>query len=129
MKAKLLIASLLLLMAGIPARSVTVCGGTGACIIPKTPYEQFVLNVDFTAVIGSDPFTLSAVVATNRDTNQDSTSQVIASSPTPGIVPMTDKVAFAVTGGSKGQTHVVGVRVTDTATGEKFEGQITVVVQ
>lgn len=96
--------------------------------VSKTPYEQFICSVDFVQVIGSDPFTLDALVAVNRDTGQDSTALIIAPSPIPGIVPATKRVAFAIHGGASRERHVIGVRVVDSVTGERFEGQIVVIV-
>jgi hypothetical protein len=131
MRLALLLVSVFLLTPPIPAPSETICGGsTSGCVVYKTPYELKLLSMDFTQPFGSDPFTIDAiVVAKNSDTNQDSTSSLIATVPVPAIVPDTEKVVFAVTGGNKGETHIVGVRAIDTSTGQKLEGQFTVVVK
>ena len=93
-------------------------------IITKTPFEVFNCSVDFAQAVGTDSITLVSVTSVNVATKADSSATIIAASPTPAIVPMTDKVVFAVQGGITGETHLVSVRISDTTTGEKFEGQI-----
>jgi|ERR1041385_5443773 hypothetical protein len=117
---------LLLCLVSTPKRSFSA----NVLTVNKTPYEQFVLNVDFSQVVGSDAFTLDAIVAKDRKTLADATGDLIApSSPVPGIIPMTAKVEFALKGGVSGATYIVGVRVIDSVTSEKFEGEITVAVR
>ena len=94
--------------------------------IMKTPYEAFDLQVDFTPVIGTDGVTLVSVTAANVANGQDSTSQMIAASPIPAVVGSTDVVGFRVQGGVVNQTHSVSVKITDTATGAKYEGTLLV---
>lgn len=112
---KILAAALLIWLPAEPASLLS---------IQKTPYEAFNCSIDFTQVIGADGLTINAVVSTDLNSGADTTATVIAASPAPAI--QGDTVIFRVQGGANGQSHLVGVRVTDNVTGEQFEGQITV---
>ena len=93
--------------------------------ITKTPFEAFTCSMDFTPVIGTDGITLISVTATN---GLDATSVIIASSPAPAIIPSTDKISFRIQGGRAGETYIVSVKVADSMTGDKFEGNVNVAV-
>ena len=96
--------------------------------VTKTPFEQINLSMDFTPVAGADGITLLSVVSTNLATGQDSSSQIIMTSPVPAVVGSTDVVVFRVQAGANGQTHIVGVRVQDNVNGQIWEGQITLTI-
>lgn len=96
--------------------------------VQKTTYEVFNLGVDFTAVIGAHGTTLVSVTALSTSTQQDVTSQIIASSPVPGVVGSTDVVSFRVRNGAARQTYAISVKVADTVTGEQYEGVVNLVI-
>ena len=96
--------------------------------VTKTPYESFTCSIDFTALAGSDGIVLDAVIATNVQTGADATPVIVAASPVPAVVGSSDVVAFRVQGGANGQSYLIGARVADAMTGERFEGQITLVI-
>jgi hypothetical protein len=96
--------------------------------VGKTPFEAFNCSVDFTAVAGTDGITLIGVVAKQVQGGGTVTSTLIAASPPPAVVGMTDVVVFRIQAGTSGQNYTVGVRVQDKVTSEIFEGVITVAV-
>ena len=130
MKLKIVVLGALLpIVLAPPARSATTCGPNGApCVFHKTPYELILRSADFSQPFGSDPFTVDAVVATNNATQEDATSELIATMPAPAVVPGTETIIFAVTGGVKGQNYRVGIRAIDSTTGEKLEATMTVII-
>jgi hypothetical protein len=93
----------------------------------KTPYEIFDISVDFTQAINGGTPVLASVTATDAQGN-DVTSQLIAPSPVPALVGSTDVVAFAVQQGYAGQTFTISVKVSDSVSGQRFEGTITLTV-
>lgn len=97
--------------------------------VSKTPYELFVCSADFTPDVGTDNVSLISVTAKNQATGADATSLIVAASPAPGFVGSTKVVAFAAQGGISGQSYVVSIKVLDSTTGEKFEGQIILIVK
>lgn len=94
-------------------------------VIIKTPYDKYLCGVDFTPDIGTDTFTLVSVTSENAATKLNSTSTIISQSPAPAIVSMTDQVVFMVQNGQPGETHNISVRVLDTTTMARYEGQMT----
>lgn len=93
----------------------------------KTPYEAFKVTVDFSSVVTTGQLAVAAVYATDSSTGLNITSQVIAASPAP-VVSGTG-VVFQVQAGALGQICMIGVQVTNTNTGELFEGDVTLVIQ
>jgi hypothetical protein len=96
--------------------------------LPKTPYERVNVLVGFGNVVGTDTITIDAIKVINRQTRADVSSTIVASSPAPGVLPGSPQVGFTITAGSDGQQYVIAVRVNDTTTGEKFEGDLILTV-
>jgi hypothetical protein len=95
--------------------------------LAKTPFEAITCSMDFIQVIGADGTTLVSVTSRNA-AGIDTTTTIIAPSPVPGVVGITDKVAFRIQGGKAGETHIVSVKVRDAITGDQFEGTMTVTI-
>ena len=94
--------------------------------IYKSPYEQFGVSLDFGADIGAGNTvtSISAVTAVNNLTQADSTAEVIAAAPVPVISSSGTAVAFEVTGGVVGESHLISVQIV-TSVGEKYQGDAT----
>ena len=94
--------------------------------IYKSPYEQFGVSLDFSADIGAGNTvtSISAVTAVNNLTQADSTAEVIAAAPVPSISSSGTAVAFEVTGGVIGESHLISVQIVTTV-GEKYQGDVT----
>jgi len=94
--------------------------------IYKSPYEQFGVSLDFSADIGpgNTLTSINAVTAINNLTQTDSTAEVIAAAPAPSISSSGTAVAFEVTGGVVGETHLISVRIVSSV-GERYQGDVT----
>jgi hypothetical protein len=94
--------------------------------IYKSPYEQFGVSLDFSADIGAGNTitSISAVTAVNNLTQANSTAEVIAAAPAPAISSSGTAVAFEVTGGVVGESHLISVQIV-TSVGEKYQGDVT----
>ena len=93
--------------------------------ITKTPYEVFSCSVDFSQAVGSSNIALAGVTAKDASGN-DASVTIIAANPIPAVVPSTSKVAFSIQGGTPGISYTASVKVTNSATGEQFEGTIVI---
>ena len=94
--------------------------------IYKFPYEQFAVSLDFSADIGpgNTVTSINAVTAINNLTQANSTAEVIAASPAPSISSSGTAVAFEVTGGVVGETHLISVQIVSSI-GEKHQADVT----
>jgi hypothetical protein len=94
--------------------------------IYKTPFEQYTVSIDFSADVGAGNTvaSIAAVTAVSNLTGLDSTAEVIASLPAPGISSSGTAVIFGVTGGVVGETHTISVQIVSSL-GEKYQGDIT----
>ena len=92
----------------------------------KSPYEQFGVSLDFSEDIGAGNTitSISAVTAVNNLTQANSTAEVIAAAPVPSISASGTAVAFEVTGGVVGETHLISVQIVSSV-GEKYQGDVT----
>jgi hypothetical protein len=96
--------------------------------IYKYPFEQFAISLDFAADLGSGGgiASIAGVTAVNDLTKADSTEEVIAAEPSPGI--SGTAVTLTVMGGVAGETHTIAVQIVS-AVGEQYQGEITLRVQ
>ena len=94
--------------------------------IYKSPYEQFGVSLDFSSDIGAGNTvtSISAVTAINNLTQANSTAEVIAAAPVPSISSSGTAVAFQVTGGVVGESHLISVQIV-TSVGEKHQEDVT----
>jgi hypothetical protein len=90
--------------------------------ITKTPYEQIKCSMDFAQVIGSGGITFLSVTSSNASSGEDTTAAIIATSPIPGVITGTNKIAFLLQGGTNCETHRISIRAKNTMTGEEWEG-------
>jgi hypothetical protein len=80
--------------------------------------------MDFSFAVENDGIAVASVTAFNTQTGANSTSEIIAASPAPFVIPGTDKIAFMVQGGQANDLHHISVQATDTTTGAQFVGQV-----
>jgi hypothetical protein len=102
------------------------CPSSG-CIVTKTPYETFNLQLNF-ANRAPNGITIDSVTAVRQSNSQDVTTSLIVNapdSPVPSVTSMTEKVVFRIKGGTVGELYTIAVRVIKTDTSEKIEGDIT----
>jgi hypothetical protein len=102
------------------------CPSSG-CIVTKTPYETFNLQLNF-ANRAPNGITIDSVTAVRQSNSQDVTTSMIVNapdSPVPSVTSMTEKVVFRIKGGTVGELYTIAVRVIKTDTSEKIEGDIT----
>jgi hypothetical protein len=102
------------------------CPSSG-CIVTKTPYETFNLQLNF-ANRAPNGITIDSVTAVRQSNSQDVTTSLIINapdSPVPSVTSMTEKVVFRIKGGTVGELYTIAVRVIKTDTSEKLEGDIT----
>jgi len=97
--------------------------GANILTITKTPYEQVNCSVDFSAVVGSGSIVLDSVVTTLQ--NGAVTKGIVATTPAPAITASTSTVVLQLVGGVARTTYLVSVRVSNSVTGEKWDGVIT----
>jgi hypothetical protein len=97
--------------------------GADVLTVTKTPYERINCTVDFGAVVSSDLIVLDSVVTTLA--NGATTQGIVAASPAPAITASTSTVTLQLTGGAARATYYVSVRVSNSSTGEKWDGVIT----
>ena len=92
--------------------------------IYKYPFEQFAIEIDFSADIGSGNgiASITAVTASNDLTHQDSTAEVTAATPAAAI--LGTAVELTVMGGVAGEQHTITVQIVSSI-GEKYQGEIT----
>jgi len=92
--------------------------------IYKTPFDRFAVSFDFAAEVKADNSvaSIASITATSDLTKLDTTAEVIASSPAPGISGTV--VTFWVQGGVAGETHSIAVQIVSSIE-EKYQGDIT----
>lgn len=117
--------SLLLL---IEAGSQRPVSAEAVLSLNKTSYETFDCSVDFTQVIGMDGLTLQSVTAKNAMSGLDTTGLIVAASPAPAVISMTDQVGFRVKGGVTLQTYYISIKVRDSMNGAEWEGIATLTI-
>lgn len=103
-----------------------IASGASLRTITKTPIESFNCGVSFPRLT-ADGLTLISVTSVNIATGLDSTSVIVDASPAPVV--FGSLVVVRVNGGSSKERHLVNVLVSDTVTGEVFEGQFTIAVE
>jgi len=118
------VAILLILLVGLTiVKAQTETPG----VLNKTPFEQIDASIDFTQR-ASMGVTLSSVTAFNMATNRDDTASVIAGSPAPTVTGGGKIVQFRLKGGNIGQRFNIKCQVTKADTGEKLEGNLTLII-
>ena len=95
----------------------------------KTPFDSYNVSIDFCPLLTActDSLSVISVTSTNATNGTNSTTTMISSSPGPQV--SGTAAVFRLQGGNPGDTHTVLVRIQDATTGEKFQANLTVLVQ